>query len=128
MSKTSSLSTSQRLVKHILLWIVFGYCYQSAVSLLIKMAADSQPANPLITALVYTLAFNILAAHLITKYDQYWPIIGSVFIGVVGLIAVPLLLIGESGLVSLSLLVGILFSLPLCCYIVGLIKVKVGKN
>ncbi|WP_024612824.1 hypothetical protein [Pseudoalteromonas sp. TB64] len=128
MSKASNLSTSQLLIKHILLWTVFGYCYQSAISLLIKMAADIQPANSLITALVYAIGFNILAAHLITKYDKHWPTLGSIFIGIVGLIAVPFLLSGVSGLLAYPLVAGILFSLPLCSYIVGLIKVKLHKN
>jgi hypothetical protein len=128
MSKASNLSKSQLLIKHILLWTVFGYCYQSAISLLIKMATDVQPSNVLITSLIYCLGFNVLAAHLITKYDKHWPVIGSIFIGLVGLVAIPFLLFGRSGLLAYPLLAGILFSLPLCSYVVGLIKIKLHKN
>ena len=128
MTKATNLPTSQKLIKHLLLWTVFGYCYQSAISLLAKMAVDAQPEYPLITAFAYGLGFNILAAHLITKYDKHWPVIGSAFIGLVGLVAVPFLLSGESGLLAIPLLVGILFTLPLCSYIVGLIKLKLSKN
>ncbi|HDY92542.1 hypothetical protein WNY79_07930 [Pseudoalteromonas sp. AS84] len=128
MTKATNLSTSQQLIKHVLLWTVFGYCYQSAITLLVKMASDAQPENSLITALVYCVGFNILAAHLITKYDKHWPVIGSIFIGCVGLLGVPYLLFGESALLAIPLLAGILFSLPLCSYIVGLIKVKLSKN
>tara|TARA_B110000211_G_C13643755_1_gene362851 strand:- start:108 stop:494 length:387 start_codon:yes stop_codon:yes gene_type:complete len=128
MKNTTNLSTSQRLIKHILLWTVFGYCYQSAVNLLVKMALDAQPDYPMATALIYGLGFNILTAHLITKYDTVWPVIAAAFIGFVGLIAVPFILFGGSGLLATPLLVGILFSLPLCSYIVVLIKVKLSKN
>ncbi|MBB1370851.1 hypothetical protein RB215_07125 [Pseudoalteromonas sp. HL-AS2] len=128
MSKSTNLSTSQQLIKHILLWIVFAYCYQSAISLLVKMALDAQPNNPVITAFVYALGFNILVAHLITKYDKFWPVISSVFIGLVGLVVIPFLLFGASGLLTLALLAGILCSLPVSTYIVGLIKVKHSKN
>ena len=128
MTKATNLSTSQQLIKHVLLWTVFGYCYQSAITLLVKMASDAQPENSLITALVYCVGFNILAAHLITKYDKHWPVIGSIFIGCVGLLGVPYLLFGKSALLAIPLLAGILFSLPLCSYIVGLIKVKLSKN
>ena len=128
MSQLTNLTSSQRLLKHFLLWTVFGYCYQSAQYLLVKMAFDAQPDFPLITAFLYGLGFNVLAAHLITKYDHNWPVIDSVFIGLVGLVIVPFLFSGQAGLLALPLLVGILFSLPICCYIVGLIKVKLGKN
>ncbi|MBA6409090.1 hypothetical protein I6F50_02515 [Pseudoalteromonas sp. NZS127_1] len=128
MTKATNLPTSQKLIKHLLLWTVFGYCYQSAISLLVKMAIDAQPEYPLITGLIYGVGFNVLAAHLITKYDKHWPVIGSVFIGCIGLLVVPFLLFGESGLLTMPLLVGILFSLPLCSYIVGLIKLKLSKN
>ena len=128
MSDKATIPMSAQLLKHILLWTVFGYCYQSGMSVLIKMAADAQPEHPLITAFAYGVGFNILAAHLITKYDKHWPVIGSAFIGLVGLVAVPFLLSGESGLLAIPLLVGILFTLPLCSYIVGLIKLKLSKN
>ena len=128
MSKEVNLTTSQRLVKHVLLWIVFGYCYQSAINLLIKMAADAQPDATLITAFVYGIGFNVLTAHLITKYDTHWPVIGAAFIALVGLVLVPLVLFGSGGLLAWPLLVGFLFSLPLCSYIVGKIKVKHSKN
>ncbi|ASM49878.1 hypothetical protein PESP_a1817 [Pseudoalteromonas espejiana DSM 9414] len=128
MTKEKNLTTSQLLLKHVLLWTVFGYCYQSAISLLIKMAADAQPDAVLITAFIYGIGFNILTAHLITKYDTHWPIIGSAFIGFVGLVAVPFILFGSAGLIASPLLVGFLFSLPLCSYVVGKIKLKHSKN
>ncbi|WP_338363166.1 hypothetical protein [uncultured Pseudoalteromonas sp.] len=124
MSKQANLNTSQRLIKHVLLWVVFGYCYQSAINLLIKMAADAQPESMLITAFMYGIGFNFLTAHLITKYDTYWPVLGSAFIGVVGLVCLPLILFGSAGLIAWPLLVGFLFSLPLCSYLVGKIKAK----
>ncbi|MBE0359309.1 hypothetical protein PALI_a0551 [Pseudoalteromonas aliena SW19] len=117
-----------RLIKHILLWTVFSYCYHSAITLLVKMAADAQPEYPLITALIYGVGFNLLTAHLITKYDKHWPTIASIFIGFVGLIVVPFLLSGKVGLLTLPLLAGILFSLVVSSYIVGLLKVKLSKN
>jgi FtsH-binding integral membrane protein len=123
-----NLSKIQRLIKHVLIWIVFGYCYQSAVSLCIKMAADAQPNFPLISAFLYSIGFNLLVGHLITKYDNFWPIIGAIFIGVVGLIIVPLVLFGSAGLLDFKLLGGILCSLPICTFIVGLIKQKLSKN
>lgn len=92
------------------------------------MALDAQPNNPVITAFVYALGFNILVAHLITKYDKFWPVISSVFIGLVGLVVIPFLLFGASGLLTLALLAGILCSLSVSTYIVGLIKVKHSKN
>ena len=118
MSKASNLSKSQLLIKHILLWTVFGYCYQSAISLLIKMATDVQPSNVLITSLVYCLGFNVLAAHLITKYDKHWPVIGSIFIGLVGLVAIPFLLFGRSGLLAYHYL---LEFYSVCRYVVMLL-------
>jgi hypothetical protein len=128
MSEIVKLSKSKQLIKHILLWIVFGYFYQSGISLLGKMALDAQPDNPLIATFFYAFGFNILVAHLVTKYDEHWPVIGSVFIGLVGLVAVPFLLFGTTELLTLPLLVGILFSLPLSTYVVGLIKIKLNKN
>ena len=43
-------------------------------------------------------------------------------------VAIPFLLFGRSGLLAYPLLAGILFSLPLCSYVVGLIKIKLHKN
>ncbi|MBW4967685.1 MULTISPECIES: hypothetical protein [unclassified Pseudoalteromonas] len=128
MTNKANLPLSAQLLKHILLWTVFGYCYQSGLSVLIKMAADAQPDHPLITAFVYGVGFNIIVAHLITKYDTKWPVIASIFIGVVGLIAVPIILGGTSSLLTSPLLVGFLCSLVLSCFIVGLLKVKLDKN
>jgi hypothetical protein len=67
-------------------------------------------------------------AHLITKYDTKWPLVASVFIGVVGLVAVPIIIGGTDSLLTFSLLAGFLFSLILSCFIVGLLKVKLNKN
>jgi hypothetical protein len=128
MSKTPQQPMLQRLIKHILLWIVFAYCYHNAISLLVTMAADAQPDNALLTAFIYALGFNMLTAHLVTKYDTYWPVIGAMFIAIVGLVAVPFMLFGASGLLSIPLLVGILFTLPLSTYVVALIKAKHSKN
>jgi peptidoglycan/LPS O-acetylase OafA/YrhL len=128
MSETPQLPMPQRLIKHILLWIVFAYCYQNAISLLVTMANDAQPDHVILTAFLYALGFNILTAHLVTKYDTYWPVIAAAFIALVGLVVIPLLLFGTSGLLSFPLLAGILFTLPLCTYVVGLIKVKHSKN
>jgi hypothetical protein len=107
---------------------VFGYFYQSGIKLLSKMAVDAHSDSPLIATFVYAFGFNILVAHLVTKYDEHWPVIASVFIGLVGLVAVPFILFGKNELIELSLLAGILFSLPLSTYVVGLIKVKLNKN
>ena len=98
MSQSPELSFSKRLLKHILLWTVFGYCYQSAISLLQKMAIDAYPDDALIMTLLYGIGFNILSGHLITKYDNYWPVWGAFYIGTIGLVAVPLLLVGVAGL------------------------------
>lgn len=128
MTDKATIPMSAQLLKHILLWTVFGYCYQSGMSVLIKMAADAQPEHPLITAFAYGIGFNILVAHLITKYDTKWPLVASVFIGVVGLVAVPIVIGGTASLLTFSLLAGFLFSLILSCFIVGLLKVKLNKN
>ena len=50
------------------------------------------------------------------------------FIGVVGLVAVPIIIGGTASLLTFSLLAGFLFSLILSCFIVGLLKVKLNKN
>ncbi|TMO98069.1 hypothetical protein CWC14_06945 [Pseudoalteromonas sp. S3260] len=107
---------------------MFGYCYQSAISLLQKMAIDAYPNNALMMTFLYGIGFNILSGHLITKYDNYWPVWGAFYIGIIGLVAVPLLLVGVAGLLSMSLLVGILLSLPVCTFAIGLIKEKLNKN
>ncbi|MBQ4832359.1 hypothetical protein J8L70_03810 [Pseudoalteromonas sp. MMG010] len=124
----NNLTRSQRVIKHVLIWIVFGYCYQSSSSLMVRMAADAQPENEIITAFFYALGFNVLVAHLITKYDKFWPIIASIVIGTVGLIVVPLILFGTTGLLEFKLLAGILCTLPICTFIVGMIKRKLTKN
>ena len=128
MSQSPELSFSKRLLKHILLWTVFGYCYQSAISLLQKMAIDAYPDNALMMTFLYGIGFNLLSGHLITKYDHFWPVWGAFYIGIIGLVAVPLLLVGVTGLLSMSLLVGILLSLPVCTFAIGLIKEKLNKN
>nr|WP_301003010.1 hypothetical protein [Pseudoalteromonas sp.] len=128
MSQSPELSFAKRLLKHILLWTVFGYCYQSAISLLQKMAIDAYPDNALMMTLLYGIGFNLLSGHLITKYDHYWPVWGAFYIGFIGLVAVPILLLGVAGLLSTSLLVGILLSLPVSTFAIGLIKEKLNKN
>ncbi|WP_372762815.1 hypothetical protein [Pseudoalteromonas sp.] len=128
MSATPQLSTAQRLIKHSLLWLVFAYCYQNAISVLVAMALDAQPDHAQLTAFIYAVGFNLLTAHLITKYDKYWPLIAAAFMAIVGLVVIPVLLFGASGLLSLPLVAGILCTLPLCTYIVGLIKVKHSEN
>lgn len=128
MSEPSQLNTFQRILKHTLLWVVFAYCYHSAINLLVKMALDAQPDQPLITSLLYCLGFNVLSAHLITKYDAYWPVIAALIIGVVGLIVVPILFVGTHALLSQELLGGILISLPVFTFGMTLIKRKLNKN
>ena len=92
------------------------------------MAADAQPMHMVLAGFIYCAAFNILVAHLITKYDKRWPIAASLYIGLVGLLVVPLLLLGSGGLLDFILLGGILFSLVLSCYLVSLLKAKLSKN
>ncbi|MBT2151724.1 hypothetical protein [Pseudoalteromonas tetraodonis] len=107
---------------------MFGYCYQSAISLLQKMAIDAYPDNALMMTFLYGIGFNLLSGHLITKYDHFWPVWGAFYIGIIGLVAVPLLLNGVVGLLPMSLLVGILLSLPVSTFAIGLIKEKLNKN
>lgn len=128
MTEQNQLSTTQRVLKHVLLWSVFGYCYHSAINLLVKMAIDSQPEQVLVTAMAYCLGFNILSAHLITKYDKHWPEIASIYIGAFGLLVVPLLLVGPHALLSRPLLAGILISLPVFTFAMRFIKRKLPKN
>ncbi len=128
MSQQNQLNTVQRVVKHVLLWTVFAYCYHSAINLLVKMAIDAQPDAVLLTSFVYCLGFNILSGHLITKYDKHWPVIGAFFIGVVGVVVVPAVLVGTHALLSRPLLAGILISLPVFTFAMGLIKQKLNKN
>jgi len=128
MSEPRQLNTFQRILKHTLLWVVFAYCYHSAINLLVKMALDAQPDQALITSLLYCLGFNVLSAYLITKYDTYWPVIGAVIIGVVGMVLVPIIFVGTHALLGQELLVGILISLPVFTFAMGLIKLKLNKN
>ncbi|MFY8328232.1 hypothetical protein [Pseudoalteromonas sp. ZZD1] len=128
MSEPRQLNILQRLLKHSLLWVVFAYCYHSAINLLVKMAIDAQPDAVLVTSLLYCLGFNVLTAHLITKYDKYWPVIGACVIGVVGLILVPIIFVGAHALLSRELLAGILISLPIFTLIMGIVKQKLHKN
>jgi len=128
MSEPRQLNTFQRILKHTLLWVVFAYCYHSAINLLVKMALDAQPDQALITSLLYCLGFNVLSAHLITKYDTYWPVIGAVIIGVVGMVLVPIIFVGTHALLGKELLAGILISLPVFTFAMGLIKLKLNKN
>ena len=51
-----------------------------------------------------------------------------VFIGVVGLVAVPIIIGGTDSLLTFSLLAGFLFSLILSCFIVGLPQHSRGKS
>ncbi|WP_211183744.1 hypothetical protein [Pseudoalteromonas arctica] len=128
MSQQNQLNTTQRVLKHVLLWSVFGYCYHSAINLLVKMAMDAQPEHILVTALLYCLGFNLLVGHLITKYDKYWPEIAAIFIACIGLLVVPVLLVGTQAILSRPLLAGILISLPILTFAVRLIKRKLTKN
>lgn len=128
MSEQNQLTATQRVLKHVLLWTVFGYCYYSAINLLVKMAIDSQPEQGLITSLAYCVGFNVLSAHLITKYDKHWPEIAAIYIGVFGLLVVPLVLVGTQALLSWPLLAGILISLPIFTFAMRSIKRKLLKN
>lgn len=115
-------------LKHILFWVVFAYCYQNAIDVLTEMAFDAHPEHPLTFAWLYVCAFNILSAHLIVKHEKNWPIVSASFISVVAMLVIPLFLTGTYDLLSTSLLVGILISLPLLVFVFIMIKEKLPKN
>ncbi|MGO2076426.1 MAG: hypothetical protein ACTJH9_14580 [Pseudoalteromonas sp.] len=128
MNTSRPLSKPQRIIKHILLWTVFSYCFHSAINLLVKMALDAEPDNALLTAIIYCLGFNVLTAHLITKYDKHFPVIAALFIACVGLIVVPLIFVGAAALLASELIAVICISLPLLTLLVAFLKRRAEKN
>ena len=128
MSASESSSTLMRIVKHVLLWCIFSYFYHSGINVLVAMAHDAQPDYGLISSIAYGIGFNVLVGHLIGKYDKHWPVIAACVISTVGLIAVPLIMLGKDGLMSGFFIASMIATLPVATFVIDKIKQRISVN
>ncbi|AXV65350.1 MULTISPECIES: hypothetical protein [Pseudoalteromonas] len=128
MSTSESSSTFKHLIKHILLWSVFSYFYHSGVNVLVAMAHDAKPEHGLLTSIAYGIGFNVLVGHLIGKYDKHWPVIAALYIASVGLLIVPLVILGKAGLMDVYFIVAMILSLPTSTFVIEKIKQRISLN
>ena len=92
------------------------------------MALDAKPDSALLTAIAYCIGFNILTAHLITKYDKHWPVVAASFIAIVGLVAVPIIFVGVEALLANELILAVCLSLPPLTFLMKYLKQREKKN
>ncbi len=128
MSVSESSHPYKRIVKHALLWCIFAYFYHSGINVLVAMAHDAQPDYGLLSSIAYGIGFNVLVGHLIGKYDKYWPTIAACVIATLGLLVVPLFVLGRDGLLSSFFIVSMIVTLPLTTFIIDKIKLRISAN
>ncbi|MCF2899568.1 MULTISPECIES: hypothetical protein [unclassified Pseudoalteromonas] len=124
----STPSTPIRMIKHVLLWCIFSYFYHSGINVLVAMAHDAQPDYGLLSSIAYGIGFNVLVGHLIGKYDKHWPVIAAIFIAVVGLVVVPLILMGQASLKDTYFIFAMVISLPVATLVIEKIKQRISLN
>ncbi|HCV01926.1 hypothetical protein AAEU31_13815 [Pseudoalteromonas sp. SSMSWG5] len=124
----STPSTPIRMIKHVLLWCIFSYFYHSGINVLVAMAHDAQPDYGLLSSIAYGIGFNVLVGHLIGKYDKHWPVIAAIFIAVVGLVVVPLILMGQASLKDTYFILAMVISLPVATLVIEKIKQRISLN
>ena len=128
MSTSESSFTPIRFVKHVLLWCIFSYIYHSGINVLVAMAHDAQPDYGLLSSIAYGIGFNVLVGHLIGKYDKHWPTIAAFVISSIGLIVVPLIMLGKEGLMSGFFIASMIATLPVATFVIDKIKLRISAN
>ena len=92
------------------------------------MAHDAQPDYGLLSSIAYGIGFNVLVGHLIGKYDKHWPVIAAIFIAVVGLVVVPLILMGQASLKDTYFILAMVISLSVATLVIEKIKQRISLN
>ncbi|WP_404340082.1 hypothetical protein [Pseudoalteromonas mariniglutinosa] len=128
MSERSHFTSAQRIIKHLLVWLILAYCFNSAINLLTLMAQDAHPDHALLAAAIFCCAFNVLTAHLISKYERHWPFIAAVIIACVGTLAIPFFTAAQSTVENLFLTAMVIISLPIATFIIVKIKQRNRRN
>jgi hypothetical protein len=113
---------STELVKHCTLWIVFSFFYLSGLETALVLAIDGQSEPTLTSTLGYTLLFNLLVGHLISKYEKISPVISSIVISVCGVLGFGYMFTDNLVGYSHELLACLVICLPVATILVLQIK------